>query len=51
MPFVRSERQCLIRLPESRAVLFSIHTYVVARENLTPEQAAALREFPIHRAS
>lgn len=50
MPFVRSERQCLIRLPESRAVLFSIHTYVVARQDLAPEQVAALEEFPIHRA-
>ncbi|NEX44820.1 heme-dependent oxidative N-demethylase family protein [Pseudotabrizicola algicola] len=50
MPFIRSERQCLIRLPVSRAVLFSIHTYVVRREHLTAEQAAALAEFPIHRA-
>lgn len=50
MPFVRSERQCLIRLPQSRAVLFSIHTYLVARESLTPEQAEALTAFPIHRA-
>jgi dimethylamine monooxygenase subunit A len=50
MPFVRSERQCLIRLPNTRAVLFSIHTYVVARDSLTPEQAAALAEHPIHRA-
>lgn len=50
MPFVRSERQCLIRLPQTRSVLFSIHTYVVARENLTPEQRSALEEFPIHRA-
>lgn len=51
MPFIRSERQCLIRLPRTRAVLFSIHTYVVARAALTPEQAAALVEFPIHRAA
>jgi dimethylamine monooxygenase subunit A len=50
MPFIRSERQCLIRLPVSRAVLFSIHTYVVARDNLTADQRAALIEFPIHRA-
>lgn len=28
--FYRSERQCLVRLPVSRAVVFSIHTYVVA---------------------
>ncbi len=30
-PYLRSERQCLLRLPQSRAVVFSIHTYVVAR--------------------
>ncbi|MBC6408691.1 MAG: DUF3445 domain-containing protein [Rhodobacteraceae bacterium] len=29
--FLRSERQCLWRLPETRAVVFSIHTYVVPR--------------------
>ncbi|MDO9637415.1 MAG: DUF3445 domain-containing protein [Pseudotabrizicola sp.] len=49
MPYIRSERQCLIRLPVSRAVLFSIHTYVVRLEDLTAEQAAALAEHPIHR--
>ena len=27
--YMRSERQCLVRLPETRAVVFSIHTYVV----------------------
>lgn len=50
MPYIRSERQCLIRLPQTKAVLFSIHTYLVARENLTAEQSALLEEFPIHRA-
>ena len=50
MPFIRSERQCLIRLPVSRAVLFSIHTYRVRLEDLSAEQAAALEAFPIHRA-
>lgn len=29
MPFVRSERQCIIRLAETDAVVFTIHTYVV----------------------
>lgn len=28
--FLRSERQSLLRLPESRAVVFSIHTFVMA---------------------
>lgn len=50
MPYIRSERQCLIRLPVSRAVLFSIHTYLVPVTALTEDQAAALAEFPIHRA-
>jgi hypothetical protein len=30
-PFVRSERQCILRLPETRAVVFSIHTFMVPR--------------------
>jgi len=30
MPFVRSERQCILRLPQTNAVIFTIHTYVVA---------------------
>ncbi len=28
-PYLRSERQCVLRLPETRACVFSIHTYVV----------------------
>lgn len=35
-PYLRSERQCILRLPQSRAVVFSIHTYVVAREDPAP---------------
>lgn len=30
-PWLRSERQCLLRLPQTRAVVFSIHTYILAR--------------------
>ena len=30
-PYFRTERQCLLRLPETRAVVFSIHTYVMDR--------------------
>lgn len=33
-PYLRSERQCLVRLPRSRAVVFSIHSYVLPREAL-----------------
>lgn len=28
--YLRSERQCILRLPQTHAVVFSIHTYVVA---------------------
>lgn len=28
-PYCRAERQCVVRMPQSRAVVFSIHTYVV----------------------
>ncbi|WP_331459962.1 heme-dependent oxidative N-demethylase family protein [Cochlodiniinecator piscidefendens] len=45
--FVRSERQSMIRLPQSNAVVFSIHTSVVRRENLTEEQADGLSDNPI----
>ncbi len=31
-PYLRTERQCLVRLPRTQAVVFSIHTYVVLRE-------------------
>ncbi len=33
-PFMRSERQCLVRLPQTNAILFSIHTYVMERATL-----------------
>ena len=41
--FVRSERQCLMRLPQTRAVVFSIHTYVVRARSLPDEALAALQ--------
>ncbi|PKQ11758.1 MAG: hypothetical protein CVT70_12550 [Alphaproteobacteria bacterium HGW-Alphaproteobacteria-1] len=31
LPYLRSERQCVLRLPGTRACVFSIHTYVMAR--------------------
>lgn len=40
-PFFRSERQCILRLPKTRAVVFSIHTYVLSRASfcgLYPDQ-------------
>ncbi|WP_417808079.1 heme-dependent oxidative N-demethylase family protein [Thioclava sp.] len=49
-PFIRVERQGLVRLPNTRAVVFSIHTQIVRPESLSSEQAAALEEFPIRLA-
>ena len=40
--WLRVERQALARLPESRAVVFSIHTYVVPLASLSAEDQAAL---------
>lgn len=39
---IRVERQVLLRLPRTGAILFSIHTFMVAPEALTTEQRAAL---------
>ncbi|MDE0589914.1 DUF3445 domain-containing protein [Halocynthiibacter sp. C4] len=43
-PFLRSERQSLLRLPDSGAVVFSIHTYMINRKSLRPDDARALAE-------
>ena len=40
--FLRSERQCFVRLPRTGAVAFTIHTYVVPLEKLSPADRAAL---------
>lgn len=42
--YVRCERQTLLRLPETQAVLFAIHTIVVDANQLDPEDYAALGE-------
>ena len=34
--FTRSERQCMLRLPATDAVVFAIHTFVVKQENVPP---------------
>lgn len=43
--FLRSERQSLLRLPKTRAVVFAIHTFVLARadvpEGVRPQESAA----------
>ena len=40
--YVRVERQVLLRLPRTRAIVFSIHTSNVAAASLGPEDRAAL---------
>ncbi len=46
-PYVRSERQSLLRLPKTNAVIFSIHTTLIGRENMTEAQAQGLLDYPI----
>lgn len=41
-PYLRSERQTLMRLPESGAVVFAIHTWMVAVASLSKEQQDTL---------
>ena len=41
--YIRCERQCLVRLPATGAVVFTIHTYVVDAGSVTPEDLSALR--------
>jgi len=41
--YIRSERQCLLRLPVSGAVVFSIHTYVVTAAAVPVDALASLR--------
>lgn len=45
--YIRSERQCMVRLPQTRAVVFSIHTYLLREESLTGPQREALRAHPV----
>lgn len=40
--YLRSERQVLLRLPRTRAVVFSIHTHVVRIADLEPEARDAM---------
>jgi dimethylamine monooxygenase subunit A len=42
--YVRCERQTLVRLPKTQAVLFAIHTIVVDANQFEPADYAALRE-------
>lgn len=40
--YIRVERQVMLRLPETLSMVFSIHTYMVRAEALSPEQRARL---------
>jgi dimethylamine monooxygenase subunit A len=42
--YIRCERQCLLRLPVTKAVVFTIHTYVVDAATVSADDLAALRE-------
>lgn len=42
--YMRVERQCLLRLPKTQAVVFTIHTYLVRMQDLTVEQRAGLAD-------
>lgn len=42
--YIRSERQCLVRLRVTRALVFTIHTYVVHAGTVSPEDIAVLRD-------
>lgn len=39
--YLRSERQCIVRLPESDAVVFSIHTFVASRVDVMAQWGQA----------
>lgn len=43
--FLRSERQCLLRLPETGAIVFSIQTYVLPVDRIGPEARAGLERW------
>lgn len=45
--YLRSEKQCFVRVPDSDAVVFSIHSYVVPLDALPPEARAGLAR--LHR--
>lgn len=46
-PYIRSERQVLTRLPRTGAMVFTVHTYMIAREDLSPQQKQDLIDHPI----
>ncbi|MFC3180048.1 heme-dependent oxidative N-demethylase family protein [Cypionkella sinensis] len=45
--YMRAERQCLLRLPQADAVLFSIHSYQVPLHSLAPSDLAILSDLGV----
>lgn len=43
--YIRVERQTFRRLPETLAVVFAIHTYIVTEDSLSPKEHSALAVF------
>ena len=43
--WVRVERQTLMRLPETKSIVFGIHTYVVQKKDLLENQVTSLKQF------
>ncbi len=48
--YMRSERQCILRLPRTGAIVFSIHTYLLHINDLSPDQLTALKLHPVEHA-
>lgn len=44
--YLRTERQCLLRLPGTDAVVFTIHTTVIARRDLSAQDQAGMNAYP-----
>ncbi len=45
--WVRVERQTLLKLPKSGAIVFGIHTFIVHKSSLTSEQMFSLKNNPL----
>ncbi|SLN45232.1 hypothetical protein TRL7639_02440 [Falsiruegeria litorea R37] len=41
--YFRSERQCILRLPQTEAVVFSIHTYILAKSHVPNDESPVTR--------
>jgi len=44
-PYIRTERQCLLKLPKSRAVVFSIHTSVLEKTRLLDQDSQVAEQY------